>query len=143
MTLNFRSIISFFFLALVLIMSSGLTIYSRSCEEGCADVISFFEKGDCCKKEKVKKANCCHKEQHDHGEDGDCCDTEAFYLDADFYGSFHKVESEVIALEVTKFVYLEFGLVYQMEKYQFSDLPPPDLPESGRTIILKKNSFLI
>lgn len=124
-------------------MSSGLTIYSRSCEEGCADVISFSEKDDCCKKEEVQKPTCCDEEQHDHGDDDDCCDTEAFFLDADFYGSFHKVELEVIALEVPKFDYLEFGLVYQMKKYQFTDLPPPDLLESGRTIILKKNSFLI
>lgn len=143
-----------FFLGLVLVMSSGLTIYSRSCDEGCEKEISLNkedvdcksekneeEEKSCCQKE-VETKSCCAVDEHEH-ENDDCCSTEAFSLDADFYGSVYVLNIDFLQFDnnyTFDFTQVDFSRV---EKNQFTNLPLPDLGTSGKYIILKKNSFLI
>lgn len=133
-------------------MSSGLTIYSRSCEEGCSADFSLVKEDVLCKMEKEpeveKKKSCCAKDKHENHQKEeqpkeDCCDIEVISLDADFYGFFPNFDLEQLVSFIGIPAVAEFTFLENNDTYQFIDLPPPDLGVSGRFILLQKNSFLI
>ncbi len=131
-------------------MSSGLTIYSRSCEEGCSADFSLKKENVECKseQEEVEKKSCCANSHHENptkqeNEEEDCCDIEAFSLDADFYGFFPSFELDQIDAWVATSGVNDISILRIAEVIQFTNLPPPDLGQTGRSIILHKNSFLI
>lgn len=149
MSFNLRSITVVFFIGLVLILSSGLTVYTRICEDGCESAISILEEDSHCSKENgleaTEKTSCCaSKVKNEKKKKDDCCNTESFSLDVDFFGSFQKVGLTQFASTI--FFYdlnSNLKIVPHFNFVDFCDLPPPDIQESGRSIILKKNSFII
>ena len=165
MSFNFRTISSLFLIALVFTLSSGLTIYTRICEDGCESVITLSDDNlhckkqveikseDSCKKNKEAEKSCCSKEENKDlaktetekkEKDKGCCSTEKFNLDFDFFGNFTKIELNPEFLSVVFNAPDSFTITNSaLAKYFYTDLPPPNELESGRTIILKKNSFLI
>ncbi|MEZ4936691.1 MAG: hypothetical protein R2799_03770 [Crocinitomicaceae bacterium] len=148
---------SLFFLSLVLVMSSGLTVYTRSCDHGCEKEITLNKESVFCEKEKPKKEreepkSCCAKtkkkscetnnEKQDQS-DEKCCDVEAFSLDVDFYGFFPSFDLQLHFEYVAINTVNDIAILRYATVQFFNDLPPPDIGICGRTLLLQKNSFLI
>jgi hypothetical protein len=160
MSFNLKTISTLFLAGFVLVLSSGLTVYTRFCDDGCESVISISEEDSkcniaqeieveaCCMKERAVEKSCCapgnEKRNHDNEEENHCCETSSFSLDSDFFGSFQKVEITPVGLVSVEIPSFAIHFTNRLQNItDFADLPPPNLIQSGRSIIIQKASFLI
>lgn len=121
---------------------SGFTIYRHECFKSGIVQVSMAEVTDCCeKKEEVSKPECCKKKE-EHKEKKKCCSDSKFskQLKTDLTFSAKKIVTDHF-VSIPAFYQVDFTLRNSTEKIISYTDPSP--PLSGRSILLKKQSFLI
>lgn len=121
---------------------SGFTIYRHECFKSGIVHVGLAKITDCCeKKEEQKKQKCCSKKE-EHNEKKKCCSDSKFskQLKTDLTFSVQKtfVDHFIIIPSLFK---VDFTLCNSTEKIISYTDPSP--PLSGRSILVKKQSFLI
>lgn len=154
--LLFRKSLALFLAGLVLMSSSGVTVFKQTCLMMGTQTVALFHphEPDCCdkpeKKDKSMSADdCTHMsipQEHKVVKPTACCDISVDLIKADIQNSVSKstdnsFKSPFIFITNTPYSFENIVCNKNLHlKYFFADSSPP---LSGRTLIIRKQSFLL
>lgn len=134
------AILSVLFVLFILLGSTGISVFTHSCETD-GDFTSYIIKlDDHCEDHEVELPPCCHKDK----EKKDCCsDEEVIYkVDFQFFQDFNVDVPFFVVPDDVKFDVQDLTPLTAVNKSEAVTRPPPD-GKSGREILINNQVFRI
>lgn len=133
-------ILTVLFALFILLGSTGLRVFTHSCEKDGEFTSYIIKLDDHCEDHEVKLPPCCKKE---HKEKDCCSDEEVIYqVDFEYFQDFNLNIPAFIVQPEIKFVQIDQGLATISVKNEKVNRPPPD-GKSGWEILLHNQVFRI